>query len=547
MEIKFQKHIEEKSFLHQYINAEAEVMEFYDYPLTNEGLLKRYEEVLSREYFRKELTEVLLQFNHRFTTSKATFMQINRLMDKKSVVVVGGQQAGLLTGPIYTINKVISILHEAETIEKQLGIPVIPIFWIAGEDHDIDEVNHTYFHNGDRTKKVAINERNDIKQPVSERKISSSEGKEMLKQAFQFLPETNFTKEIYRCLGEDLNEELTYVEWFASILHRLFKGTGLVLMDAAHPSIREIEKNYFKEMIENNDGLREAFCETAEQFKKEGYGEPIAIEKKNAHIFLHDQGQRYLLEKEGDLFKEKQGGNTWTESQLLEILDESPQKFSNNVVSRPVMQDKLLPVIGFISGPGELKYWGTLKKVFHTMNINMPLVYPRLHISFISRRSEKSLEWIGITPHEVTTNGIKNEKGLWIKNNSQVDIDNVFEAISDEMKGLLSNIEKELQPLGHKVGEQTPKYEEKVLNVVSQYKKKVKSVVKKDQQVYLMRFDELETEIRPNGNLQERYLNIIPYLNTHGEDFVLQVLMQIKKGHLKEKNSLYENFIYIYV
>src|SRR5699024_9297482 len=125
---------------------------YFDYK-PYDSLNNRLTDIKSRKYDRKALKEALYMMNQMWDAPKETFNNIDQLLDEESVVVVGGQQAGLLTGPLYTINKVISIIVYAKQQEEKLNIPVVPIFWIAGEDHDLDEVNHIYIEQSERIKK----------------------------------------------------------------------------------------------------------------------------------------------------------------------------------------------------------------------------------------------------------------------------------------------------------------------------------------------------------------------------------------------------------
>ena len=117
---------------------------FFHYSLTKEDKLKRYEELMGRAFPRKQLATHIRSFMEKFSITKEIENSLAKLEDEKSVVVIGGQQAGLLTGPLYSIHKMLSIIIEAEQLEKLLQKPVVPIFWVAGEDHDIHEVNHAY-------------------------------------------------------------------------------------------------------------------------------------------------------------------------------------------------------------------------------------------------------------------------------------------------------------------------------------------------------------------------------------------------------------------
>src|SRR5690625_4018058 len=122
------------------------IMSFFDYDPYSQ-FRERVEDVKQRHYDRGHLTDVLHEINSRWDAPRTTIDNIERLKEENSTVVIGGQQAGLLTGPMYTINKVISIIQFAKQKEKELGIPVIPVFWIAGEDHDFDEINHVFLPN----------------------------------------------------------------------------------------------------------------------------------------------------------------------------------------------------------------------------------------------------------------------------------------------------------------------------------------------------------------------------------------------------------------
>ncbi|MDQ0253827.1 bacillithiol biosynthesis cysteine-adding enzyme BshC [Evansella vedderi] len=542
MKMVLEDHLKNQPFLQQYINNNDKVMEFFDYPVNDEGLLRRYKEVRNRSYQRSELIKSLISFNKRFTDSPATYSQIARLEDKNSVVVVGGQQAGLLTGPVYTINKIFSILHEAKAIENKLNIPVVPIFWIAGEDHDVDEINHIYLHRGQRSRKFNLRERNDIKRPASDRIISAEKGRAFIKEAFQYLQETPFTKDLYLTLLEDVKEDCTYVEWFATIIHRLFNGTGLVLMDAHDQGIREIERPYFKEMVTNNDRLRSAFYEGAKGFQEAGFGEPIEIDEKNAHLFIHDQGQRFLLEKEGMFFKEKNGANKWMEEEILQKLNQNSLQLSNNVVTRPVMQDKLLPVITFIAGPGELKYWGTLRRVFHTLQINMPLILPRVHLTFISRRIEKNLAWIGMEASEVSKAALTEQKELWLDANTPSNMEGAFERARKELEATTEKLAYSFPTLGKGASAVHSKYEAILKKGLIQYEKQLSSFILHENKTALNKYDEVEVELIPDGNLQERYINIYSFLNLYGDDLVTRVYNQ-----LKEEDTLLGKHVYIYL
>ncbi|MBU9720452.1 MULTISPECIES: bacillithiol biosynthesis cysteine-adding enzyme BshC [Bacillaceae] len=534
-----------QSFFNKYVMNDSTVMEFYDYSIHKDEYIRRANELASREFQRTKLVEALTAYNKKFTNSDATFSQINRLLNDRSTVMVGGQQAGILTGPIYTPTKILSILSYAKDFENELKSPVVPIFWLAGEDHDIDEVNHTYFHDGDGIKRIRISERNEFKQPASERKIPREEAKGLIKEAFLDLQETVHTQSLYESLINDLDRELTYVEWCALIIHRLFKDSGIVLMDAADPAIRQIEKPYFTQLVKGNDNLRTAFYDGANQFKKAGFGEPIDIRKENAHLFIHDNGQRFLLEKSGQLFQDKNSGREWSKEEILDSLSDNPLLLSNNVVTRPIMQDMLLPVIGFVAGPGELKYWGTLKNSFHIFNMNMPPVLPRLHLSFISRKVEKNLKWVNLPPDEAMLGELVSLKRQWVKDNKDLSVQKSFKKAYKEMEEVISQLSESMQNLGQDAQKVHQRQGDLIRNQFLQYEKKVEKLSLAKLSDGIRRFEEIEAELLPNGNWQERVLNVFPFLNAYGSDLYIRVLRELSSGD--NSKDLIGKHLYVYL
>lgn len=544
MQAKVENTLEKDSFIHKYIHHDPEMHSFFDYDLTEKDSRSRYNELLSKTFEREKLVVALKKFNQTYHPSERALKQIDRLRDPQSVVVVGGQQAGLLTGPLYTVNKIISILLETKNLEKSLSAPVIPIFWIAGEDHDIDEVNHTYFYDGENSRKIRIPERNDIKSSMSNRFINVSEAKKALEEAFQFLYETPYTKNLYEDLLSDLSDELTYTEWCAKTLHRLFRNTDLVLMDAADPNIRDIERPYFEQLVEKNDSLRSAFLDQGRLIKERGLGEPISLEKDNAHLFFHEGQQRFLLEWSEKGFKEKQGPRQWTQEELLKQVKEGKLQLSNNVVTRPIMQDFLLPVHTFIAGPGELKYWAALKQAFHHFDRLMPVVRPRLHLTLVSRKTEKNLIRYQLNPVSVTMSGVKEVQENLINQDKGVDEQEVFREAQLELTSWMDTMTDKLSPLGNGMIPLNEQFQIKMEEHFNTFEKNVQQFLFSKNKTHIRRLDDVEIEMKPHGNWQERYLNIYPFLNDYGDDLVERTLSCLLETPM---NGVAGSHVYIYL
>lgn len=535
MKLKKTRLFEPDTYAGRYLNTDREILSFYDYKLNETQ--ERADELDGLTFKRDQVVAALQSFQRRCFPCEQALFQTERLLQQDAVAVVGGQQAGLLTGPLYTIHKIVSIISESRRLERELERPVVPIFWIAGEDHDIDEINHTFFHEKNNISKIKIKEKNEIKTPASERIINKESAREAVFEALKNMPETSETKELKKALLADAEKELTYTEWCAEVLYRLFKGSGLVVMDAHDPGIRKVEKEYFLEMVKNNTDMRHAFTSQAEKMREKGFGEPITIDPDNAHLFIEENNQRYLLQSDAGRWWKKGEEHSRSQEDIAAALSQE-SGLSNNVVSRPVMQDLILPVHTFIAGAGELHYWGTLKEAFHSFGHRMPIVKPRHSITLVSRKSEKTLNQYGLDLKDVISRGTEDIR--------QKRIEDAEGAHSEKLIGNVeTKVSEELQTLLKTGGSQRTKeqlherYVKKWEKLMEDYRKDFNKALEKEEDVHLKRLAALEAEIFPEKNKQERFLNIHPFLNNYGNDLVERLTDNV----VKQENGHPSHFI----
>ncbi|WP_026690006.1 bacillithiol biosynthesis cysteine-adding enzyme BshC [Alteribacter aurantiacus] len=527
-------------FLDKYITLQETLMSFYDYGYGEESLKKRLGELSERSFNRQALRDVLFSFNYEMGASNATKMQIKKLSDPRSVMIVGGQQAGLFTGPLYTVHKIISILAHANQSEKDLGVPVVPVFWIAGEDHDIDEINHFFVHHKHDLKRFAMRERNDVKIPASHRSIDKNQAKSLLKEAILHLEETAETKRIYLDWSELIDQSDSYVTLFAKVIHKLFAGTGIVLLDAHHEAIRQMEQPFFHELIDKNEIVREAFIEKALQFKESGFGEPVTIDRDLTHLFLHVQGERTLLyyDRENQLFTDKEHSRSWSKKEMLRIAKETPSDLSNNVVTRPLMQEWLLPVLGFVGGAGEIKYWGTLKEVFHQFGFRMPPLLPRMQFTLVDRGAHKGIGKGDITLREAIEGKVVGKKERWYDEHKPDDYEPSFDKASAEIEASIRKINDILLEQGIE-GVDVDPYLDAGQRVITNYKKKIDKHVHQSFTPILDRYDYVQVVFRPQEGLQERTINVLPFINEFGTDIICRITeVVMKEGPRPDKHTI---------
>ncbi|KGA97022.1 hypothetical protein AJ85_06880 [Alkalihalobacillus alcalophilus ATCC 27647 = CGMCC 1.3604] len=516
MEVKDLSHSMETGFLKDYMVGAPTVQSFFHYAMNDKQQFeRRLADLNERSYEREKLCAYLTAFHKRLECPEKALANIHKLRNKEAVVVVGGQQAGLLTGPMYTFYKALTTIILAKEQEERLGVPVIPVFWIAGEDHDLDEIRFVFQQKKERWKKVLLDSDQEQKS-ASETILNQQQLSNWLDGIFAELPETEYTKELTAVVNHYAEGSKTYVDFFAKLMSWLFQDYGLVLLDSHAPEIRQIEAGFFAELVQKVDELQIAQQNGAEEFARAGFGYPIETEKENAHLFLDYEGKRCRLDYVNGLFYVRDHGQSYTKEQLLNKIQETPQAFSNNVVTRPLMQEVLLPVLAFVSGPGEIKYWATLRRSFELFDLKMPPVMPRLTVTVVPKMTEKWLKEQSYSVEAFVNGEGAKLREQWLDNCEEV-------PISEMVANVKAAIEKEHAPLRQLAGQidyTIGKLADKNLDILNReiefVEKRMRNHLMKKHSYVLSKFDETNLWLYPLNRPQERVIHPIILLNLVG-------------------------------
>lgn len=508
-----------------YRNKKQDIMQFFDYGLSAEDMTMRLNDLKEYTYDRDRLAQVLKELNTNWDAPNETLNNIERLKKEDSVVVVGGQQVGLLTGPMYTINKVISVIQFAKQQEQELNVPVIPVFWMAGEDHDFDEINHIYLPDKQGMKKYATQQFSHEKKPLSEVTLDKEKTKSWLDNVFGELQETNYTKSLYGNMVDFIDEAKTYVDFFAKVLFYLFNEEGLVLIDSGHKDIRKIEDTYFEKIIKKQAEISEGVYEAHEALKESNYQVDINLTPTDGHLFYHVDGERILLTraKTGE-WVGKNNELKLTTNELVSIAKEEPEKLSNNVVTRTLMQELLIPTLAFIGGPGEIGYWSAFKSAFHSLDLKMPPVVPRLSITYVTPTIVKMSEKHSLSHELVVNNGVREQKDHWLasKTNPQVEktvteIKEKIDVVHEPLRKIATNIQDDLSALADK----NLKY---IFDDIDFLEKRIIKTIEERYSKEIDEYNHVDKHLHPFNGLQERIWNPIYFINYYGLSFLKQTI-----------------------
>lgn len=520
------QHIEQpnmNTFMHDFYNQNQSVSSLFHYMPSTASYEKRAKMLQNHSTKRKELTQVIRSYMGDLPSSDVVEKHLKEL-EENAFVVIGGQQAGLLTGPLYSIHKAISVILLAKQQRDALQHPVIPVFWIAGEDHDLDEINSTFTHANGRLVKHTYNDRPNRKQMAFETEIEPDKVNRLIESIFKQTSETMHTKELLFKLKSFAAYSRTYSEFFTKLMHDFFANEGLLLIDAAYEPLRKLESPYFTKMIEESQEISKRVVQQELLFNEMGYGEPIQAAFENAHLFFVQDGERYLLKRQDNLFINEAANIELSKEELLEIAKKTPEQLSNNVVTRPLMQEMLFPVLAFVGGSGELAYWATFKTVFDHFNMELPVMVPRLSITLVDRKSAQYLNDLQLSIENTFDGYLFTRKEDFI-----IGIhDDKAHAMISEMQNSLNKYYEEfkayIETSEISIGNIVDTNLDKHLKQFTYLKQKVEDDTLIRHETMIRKFQHLEGMLYPEQSLQERNYSPYLFMNEAGESLVEKLL-----------------------
>ncbi|MBB2478771.1 bacillithiol biosynthesis cysteine-adding enzyme BshC [Bacillus sp. APMAM] len=511
-------------FASLYIEQQKPVKDFFHYDITDQNVFeKRYKDIQSRTFEREKLADCIETYMKNFSLSNEIKESLDKLRQPASVVVIGGQQAGLLTGPLYTVHKLISIIHLAREQEQKLQVPVVPVFWIAGEDHDYLEVNHVFVEKDRSINKLSYAEGPIDKRMVSDVEFDQIHMKKWVKKVFEHFGETEYTNQLLRMMESTIDQSKTFVDFFSNIILSLFSKYGVLLIDSADKQLRKLEVPFFKQIIEQSSSITDLVLQQQEYIRSFDFSNTIEIGKNAVNLFYYDGKERILLDyfPEDECFIGKNEKAKFTKMELLTELENHPEHFSNNVVTRPMMEEWLFPTLAFIGGPGEIAYWAELKLAFEHMGFEMPPVIARLNLTILERSIDADMKELQLDTEKTVRDGVADERNKYWNSVKDETLDGlVLEArdwLENQYSQILSRSDKGIEPLI-----------EKNLSIhlrqLEFLQRKINVNIEQKHDNILEVYDRIERSLKPNNSPQERIWNIFYFINKYGPTFIDDLL-----------------------
>src|SRR5689334_7216194 len=376
-------------FLYDY----GKVSRFYaDCGRTASPLAEHARKVGARDYDRERVANALERINRRAGSPELTFKNIEMLRRPGSVAIVTGQQAGLFTGPLYTIHKAMTVIKLTDCLREQ-GVDAVPVFWIASEDHDYEEVNHVRLIDTEGHLKTVRYDPTTRPADAPVGRVRIDEGiHAAIDEFIAALPPSEFVGDIERDLRESYSEGAGFADAFAKLMTRLFKDYGVVLMDPLDEELKQVAAPLYARAIERAPEIGRALVERSRELEQAGYHAQVHVAEDAVPLFIMDDGRRVAMTQHDGRFYVKGSDRSFDKAELAELAVRCPNCFSPNVTLRPVVQDFLLPTAAYIGGPAEVAYFAQIRAVYETLERPDPCVLPRASLTIIEHRHRKTLK-----------------------------------------------------------------------------------------------------------------------------------------------------------
>ena len=473
------------------------------------------EKVKSRSYPRKRLVHILEELNSSYGCGDRTIGNIKKLTENKTCAVVTGQQAGLFSGPLYTFYKALTAIKLAESLEQKSQESCVPVFWMASDDHDFEEIDHVSLLNTEN-QIVEIKYQghsSGLKEPVSNI-VLTKEISNCIRQLDALTHDSEFKPEILSQLSNAYQPGRSFVDAFARWLTRLFESFGLVFIDAAHPDLKDLGKEIFYIEISQNSLSTQSALVASQKLAQKGYSTQVQLHEGILNLFLVED-ERESVQFKGDDFSVKDKSKTYKKDELLRLVEKQPYKFSPNVLLRPLFQDTLLPTVAYVGGLSEVAYFAQIKGAYERFRLPMPIIYPRKSLTLIEKNVDRALKTYDLSVQDMwqeadaKINKIAREK-------IPESLARAFQTAASHLDKDMTGIKQEVSGFEHTLEKTVDLTARKIHHQLNLLEKKILLASKRQNTILTQRFQLLKNRLYPNERLQERIFNITPFLIKYG-------------------------------
>jgi bacillithiol biosynthesis cysteine-adding enzyme BshC len=465
-------------------------------------------DVLKEQYLKAGLLDVALTNT------------IDRLRSNSCFTITTGQQIGILLGPLYTTLKIISAIRLAEELRKTYtNHDFIPVFWMATEDHDVEEIDHAFVLG----KNIQWN--TDQKGPVGRFSNAGMESVlEELKELSGKSADANWLMEIYT--KAYALPTLSLATRF--LVHAILGNFGVLILDADDKRLKqEFAPTMSKDIIEKNSfrAIENTRNKIEERYRTQVKGREI-------NFFYMLDGYRERIIEEDGTFKTHDAKHSWNAVELKTEINEFPERFSPNVVMRPLYQETILPNIAYIGGGAEISYWLEFGEIFKHYQIPYPALILRQSAMIIDKVNAQRIEKLGLESSDLFLELVDIEKKITLAL-SEHDLE--LKAERKQLQEITERLNAIAHTIDFSLSQSTESLNKRIENQLEQFSKKLIRAQKKKLLVEISRLQNIWSMIYPMGTLQERNETLHSFIIKYSKDFITELN---KNTHAQNNNFI---------
>lgn len=476
-----------KAFL-DYIGGEEVLKPFYTALPHLEQFGKQLENRNFPNAHRQVLADTLNKQYEGLEISELTTANIASLKDEKTFTITTGHQLNIFTGPLYFIYKIVTVINASKTLKATYpDYNFVPVYWMASEDHDFEEISYFRF-NG---KKYSW-------QTEQTGAVGRFNPKELRSIFQEIISIPTFFQDAYL-------KHKTLAEAVRFYVNALFGEQGLVVMDADDHDFKTLLKPVIEDDLFQGNANR-LVTETSAEMDAAGY-EPQVFPREINFFYLKDDIRSRIVQ-EGDAYEVLDTDIRFTKEQLEDEVAEYPERFSPNVVLRPLYQEVILPNLAYVGGPSELVYWLQLKDVFSHFNTTFPLLMPRNFAGVITPNIMMKIEKEGLSLTEI----FEDEQGL-IKRKVTENTQNEL-ALNKDMErvnAVFDDVMKQAAQIDSTLEQLVAAERKRAQNSIDKIEKKLLKAEKRNQETLVNRIYAIKESLFPGGAPQERKDNFLNF------------------------------------
>jgi len=455
----------------------------------------------------------------------------------EGLMVTTGQQPGLFGGPLYSLYKALGAIRLAEALEEALDRPVLPVFWVADEDHDWAEANHTYLLDlENEPHRIEVDDPGHTDRALHRVPLDGA-AQSALARFVELLPETDFSDPYLKSIQDGYGEDATLADGFYTLMRDLLAPRGLCFAHASQARLKELSRPVLFDELVGGSEHEGALADRAAELEEAGFGTQVTVMEGGVNLFMEGPQGRERVYRDDDAFRLNTSGEVLTLEEIEEQFAADPRCLSPNVLLRPVVESRVFPTVSYVAGPGETAYFAQLSPLFDAHGIEMPLITPRPSFTVIEAKIAKVLDKFSL--------GVDDLARPFHEIASEIARDEVPDDVQRTLGMLRGAIGKGIGEVMDAAKEVDPTLKGPVNHVrnqafyeIDELQKKIVQSVKRQSEIALAQLEKAQKNLYPEGKPQERVLNPHYYLFRYGNSFVDALVEKIDVAFVENTADL---------